>query len=250
MNDEWCFSRSWENTQARLTSWRRPRSWGLKRSRRRITSPSSWVSLPLRICWLQVDGRHMESCRSWFGCPCGFGCQCSSHSQMIPKLGSVIIFSQTYKLSYIFPRSLTLISNDHSLQKPSPSWCWDTVAQPRRPPQVRAIVKLRSKSSCLIPSFFRCLQQPVHGAWADAVISGVQHVSRDIYRWQYDDLAAETIHEPNINAFQSWCYFYKQCLIATWTSETVSIYLKTNTILLWYIEPSVTCELEDNFYLF
>ena len=102
----------------------------------------------------------------------------------------------------------------------------------------------------LNPSFFRCLQQPVHGAWADAVISGVQHVSRDIYRWQYDDLAAETIHEPNINAFQSWCYFYKQCLIATWTSETVSIYLKTNTILLWYIEPSVTCELEDNFYLF
>ena len=98
--------------------------------------------------------------------------------------------------------------------------------------------------------FSRCLQQPVHGAWADAVISGVQHVSRDIYRWQYDDLAAETIHEPNINAFQSWCYFYKQCLIATWTSETVSIYLKTNTILLWYIEPSVTCELEDNFYLF
>ena len=62
-----------------------------------------------------------KSCRSWFGCPCGFGCQCSSHSQMIPKLGSVIIFSQTYKLSYIFPRSLTLTSNDHSFQKPSPS---------------------------------------------------------------------------------------------------------------------------------
>ena len=70
---------------------------------------------------IQEDRRHTESYGSWFGCPCGFGCQCSSHSQMIPKLGSVIIFSQTYKLSYIFPRSLTLTSNDHSFQKPSPS---------------------------------------------------------------------------------------------------------------------------------
>ena len=52
MNDEWCFSRSWESTRARLTSWRRPRNWGLRRSRRRTISPSSWVSF--RLCWLPI----------------------------------------------------------------------------------------------------------------------------------------------------------------------------------------------------
>ena len=65
---------------------------------------------------------------------------------MIPKLGSVKIFTQTIKLSQFILNDTHLTI--YSLQKPSRSWCWDTVAPLPPPPQVLTTASTRCRGKC------------------------------------------------------------------------------------------------------